>query len=110
MGAHGELAGEEGEGREGQGARLGGGAGCLVRKRHGGGCSEKLAAPACSLCVLNVSAVRCEKKKGGRRKEKGERRKERKNEKEKEGKEKKKRKKYGKNFKLENFRKIKDNL
>jgi hypothetical protein len=41
-----------------------------VRRRHGGGCSEQLAAPACSLCVLNVFAVREKKKK--RRKEKGE--------------------------------------
>jgi hypothetical protein len=60
-----------------------------VRRRHGGGCSGQLAAPACSLFVLNVCDVG-EKKK--RRKEEGERRGKRKR--------KEKKRKKGKNMEI----------
>jgi hypothetical protein len=102
-GSHGELAGEgkEGEGEEEVGGAAWGRHGELLGEWEGAPWGLR-AARSCVAVLLVVSAVREKKKRTW--KEKGE-------EKEKEGKEKEKKgKKYGKNFKLENFRKIKDNL
>jgi hypothetical protein len=72
MGAHGELAGEEGEGREGQGARLGGGGRLLGEEAPWGWLLGEAGCP----CVLSVCAERlcCSSREEERRKEKGERR------------------------------------
>jgi hypothetical protein len=91
--AHGELVrqGQEGEGERGRGARHGEGEG------YRRGAVGEGARPCC--CYALSTAIR--EKGGGRRKLK---------KKEKEKEKEKKRKKDGKFYKLENFRKIKDNL